>query len=36
VGVELLFPSGRNILTVQVRDTGGNIGNQAQIIVDSP
>lgn len=36
VGVELLFPSGPNMLTVQVRDTGGNIGNQAQILVVSP
>lgn len=36
VGVELLFPSGANLLTVQVQDTGGNIGNQRQIVVISP
>jgi hypothetical protein len=36
VGVELLFPSGDTELTVQLRDQGGNIGNQAKLIVRAP
>ncbi len=36
VGVELAFPSGDTLLTVQVRDFAGNIGNRAQIIVRAP
>jgi len=33
VALELAFPSGETRLTVQVRDTGGNIGNQRAIII---
>lgn len=36
VGVELLFPSGDTEVTVQLRDTGGNIGNQRKLIVRAP
>jgi hypothetical protein len=36
VGVELLFPSGDTLVSVRLRDTGGNIGNERQIIVRAP
>ncbi len=36
VGVELLFQSGDTEVTVQLRDTGGAIGNQRKIIVRAP
>lgn len=36
VGAELQFPSGETLLAVQLRDTGGNIGNRGQIIVRVP
>jgi hypothetical protein len=36
LGAELALPSGDTTLTLQIRDTSGNIGNQAQIIVRVP
>jgi YVTN family beta-propeller protein len=36
LGRELALPSGETLFTVQLRDTGGNIGNQTQIIVRVP
>lgn len=36
IGAEVRFPSGETELRVQLRDVGGNIGNQASIIVRVP
>jgi hypothetical protein len=36
VGVEMLFPSGDTLLTVQLRDLGGTTGNVRQIVVRAP
>lgn len=36
VGAELRFPSGETELTVQLRDVGGNLGNQTSIIIRVP
>jgi hypothetical protein len=36
IGAELAFPSGDTRVTAQLRDSGGNIGNQKSIIIRVP